>query len=430
MAEPKKPEKAGEAAPAASIIIKKVQGGHGGGHGGAWKIALADMMTAMMAFFLLMWLLGATSEAQRKSIADYFKPTPKSRIQMGQLAGSNGILGGRSILDPEGMPSAAFQNSLLDVASPQDTEGGKDRDKGPETDAAPQSDKPGDSKGGNAEGPKGSGKSDGDKTGGQNAQNQQADAQGQGAAQGKGGAGQGAQGESGQGQAGAGQGGSAQAGANKGQGSQASNQTAGQAGAQGQNAQDQGQTGQGGSAQGGGQGQGSGQGGNGQGKGGQSDSKTFSDVQQELMIRLSEDKNLSALKEQVKFVQDKDGLRIEIIDKADFAMFALGTNKLQPRAQALLEAVAKTVADLPNKVYVRGHTDGFGFASNDPKNNNWALSAERADSTRQLLEKMGVPGDRITRIEGVADKQPFNTTDPYDPRNRRISITLQYQSGS
>ena len=99
------------AAPAAERpIIRKiiVEEGHGGAHGGAWKIALADMMTAMMAFFLLMWLLGATSEAQRKSIADYFKPTPKSRIQMGQLAGSNGILGGRSILDPEGMPSLSI----------------------------------------------------------------------------------------------------------------------------------------------------------------------------------------------------------------------------------------------------------------------------------------------------------------------------------
>jgi len=385
-----------------------------------------------MAFFLLMWLLGATSEAQRKSIADYFKPTPKSRIQMGQLAGSNGILGGRSILDPEGMPSSAFQNSLLDVASPQDTEGGKDRDKGPETDASQQSEKQGESKGGTGEGEKAGGSAEGDKSGGQNAQNQQASGQsgqGQGAAAGKGGAGQGAQGQSGQGQAGAGQGGNAQAGANKGQGSQASNQTAGQNGSQGQNAQAQGAQGQGGTGQGGGA-QGQGQGGSsGQGGSGKSDSQTFSDVQQELMIRLSEDKNLAALKEQVKFVQDKDGLRIEIVDKADFAMFSLGTNKLQPRAQALLEAVAKTVADLPNKVYVRGHTDGFGYASNDPKNNNWALSAERADSTRQLLEKMGVPSDRITRIEGVADKQPFNSSDPYDARNRRISITLQYKDG-
>ena len=92
-----------EAAPAPVIIIKKIiDEGHGGAHGGAWKIALADMMTAMMAFFLLMWLLGASNEDQRKSIADYFKPTSQSLVAIGQLAGSNGVLGGRSIIDPMG----------------------------------------------------------------------------------------------------------------------------------------------------------------------------------------------------------------------------------------------------------------------------------------------------------------------------------------
>ncbi len=70
------PEEADTDAPvvvAPSITIKKIMDdGHGGAHGGAWKIALADMMTAMMAFFLLMWLLGASNADQRKSIADYF----------------------------------------------------------------------------------------------------------------------------------------------------------------------------------------------------------------------------------------------------------------------------------------------------------------------------------------------------------------------
>ena len=62
------------------IIIKKIDGDHAGAHGGAWKIALADMMTAMMAFFLLMWLLGATPEDQRKGVADYFQQTIVSVI--------------------------------------------------------------------------------------------------------------------------------------------------------------------------------------------------------------------------------------------------------------------------------------------------------------------------------------------------------------
>ncbi len=59
-----------------AIIIKKIKKGGGDGHhGGAWKVAYADFVTAMMAFFLLMWLLGATTEDQRKGIADYFNPT-------------------------------------------------------------------------------------------------------------------------------------------------------------------------------------------------------------------------------------------------------------------------------------------------------------------------------------------------------------------
>src|ERR1700679_1578418 len=59
-----------------AVIIKRIKkGGHGGHHGGAWKVAYADFVTAMMAFFLLMWLLNATTEDQRKGLADYFSPS-------------------------------------------------------------------------------------------------------------------------------------------------------------------------------------------------------------------------------------------------------------------------------------------------------------------------------------------------------------------
>ena len=54
------------------IIIKKVKKGGHAAHGGAWKIAYADFVTAMMAFFLLMWLLGSTSEGDKKGLSDYF----------------------------------------------------------------------------------------------------------------------------------------------------------------------------------------------------------------------------------------------------------------------------------------------------------------------------------------------------------------------
>lgn len=79
----------------APIIIKRKKVIQGGGHhGGAWKVAYADFVTAMMAFFMLMWLLGATTEKQRKGIADYFNPTiPIVRAS----GGGNGSFGGDSV---------------------------------------------------------------------------------------------------------------------------------------------------------------------------------------------------------------------------------------------------------------------------------------------------------------------------------------------
>jgi chemotaxis protein MotB len=65
------------------IIIKKIKKGGHGHHGGAWKVAYADFVTAMMAFFLLMWLLASTSESQREGIAEYFSPTIGLRDEMG-----------------------------------------------------------------------------------------------------------------------------------------------------------------------------------------------------------------------------------------------------------------------------------------------------------------------------------------------------------
>ena len=79
----------------APVIIKKIKKGGGDGHhGGAWKVAYADFVTAMMAFFLLMWLLNATTEVQRKGIADFFNPTiPINRIS----GGGEGAFGGTDI---------------------------------------------------------------------------------------------------------------------------------------------------------------------------------------------------------------------------------------------------------------------------------------------------------------------------------------------
>jgi chemotaxis protein MotB len=81
---------AGDAKKLQPIIIKRVKKGGHGAHGGAWKIAYADFVTAMMAFFLLMWLLGSTTEGDKKGISDYFNtPLKVALLQSGSGSGDS-----------------------------------------------------------------------------------------------------------------------------------------------------------------------------------------------------------------------------------------------------------------------------------------------------------------------------------------------------
>jgi chemotaxis protein MotB len=102
------------------IVIKKVRKGGGHGHhGGAWKVAYADFVTAMMAFFLLMWLINTTSPEQKRGIADYFAPASVSE----STSGSGGILAGTALGD-QGVKSDGSQSVVAQLApeAPQDAE--------------------------------------------------------------------------------------------------------------------------------------------------------------------------------------------------------------------------------------------------------------------------------------------------------------------
>jgi chemotaxis protein MotB len=95
------------------IIIKRIKKGGGGGHhGGAWKVAYADFVTAMMAFFLLMWLINTTSPEQKRGIADYFAPASVSET----TSGAGGILAGTA-LGNDGAKQNGSQ-SIVQDASP------------------------------------------------------------------------------------------------------------------------------------------------------------------------------------------------------------------------------------------------------------------------------------------------------------------------
>jgi chemotaxis protein MotB len=98
----------------AIIIIKRVKKGGHPHHGGAWKVAYADFVTAMMAFFLLLWLLNATTEAQKKGISDYFSPASVSTSS----GGAGGLLGGRAVSSPGALSSRTAVPSLSMALEP------------------------------------------------------------------------------------------------------------------------------------------------------------------------------------------------------------------------------------------------------------------------------------------------------------------------
>jgi chemotaxis protein MotB len=254
----------------------------------------------MMAFFLLMWLLGATTEKQRKSIADYFTPTLVEYRQ--NSAGSNGLLGGSSLNETENYPHKKGGNGTRSITVPLGGQGG-------------------------------------DK---------------------------------------------------EGTGSQGSLRS--EAGT----------------------------------KQRQEDVRNFTRLRERLAAQLSTDPKFKRIRKQVRFVPTRDGLRIDLIDNHDYSMFALGTTALNPEAAELIATVAKAVVAMPNQVSIRGHTDSLPFG--DPRAmNNWMLSSGRAEATRRKLAIGNVAERRFERIEGVADRDPFITKDPTDPRNRRVSITLLYR---
>src|SRR5580698_7300449 len=111
------------------IIRKRKKGGHEGHHGGAWKVAYADFVTAMMAFFLLLWLLNVTTDIQRRGIADYFAPASISKSE----SGAGGVFAGESITSTSGAQISQYTPPATDeitVATAGKGEEGEEDTKG------------------------------------------------------------------------------------------------------------------------------------------------------------------------------------------------------------------------------------------------------------------------------------------------------------
>ncbi|MCP1551316.1 MULTISPECIES: MotB family protein [Methylorubrum] len=126
---------------------------------------------------------------------------------------------------------------------------------------------------------------------------------------------------------------------------------------------------------------------------------------------------------QVEVRRTGEGVLISITDEINFSMFGIGSAEPTPKVVKALERIAKILNSRPGRVVVRGHTDGRPFRSETY--DNWRLSSARAQMASYMLVRGGLDEARIDRIEGYADRQPRIAANPKAAENRRIEILLR-----
>lgn len=114
---------------------------------------------------------------------------------------------------------------------------------------------------------------------------------------------------------------------------------------------------------------------------------------------------------------------ISLTDDQNFGMFAIGSAEPRPELVKLLERIGKVIADTPGRIVIKGHTDARPFRS--PSYDNWRLSSARAHMALYMLARAGVSKDRFDRVEGAADRHLKIPDDPFAAGNRRVEIYLQ-----
>ncbi|MEI7812246.1 MAG: flagellar motor protein MotB [Ignavibacteria bacterium] len=251
------------------IIIQKKKKGHAGGHGGAWKVAYADFVTAMMALFIVLWILGQSKEV-KETVSGYFKDPAGFNINK-----SKGLMNGKG-------PSIMDMNikAPIDVKSEMEF---KEREK-----------------------------------------------------------------------------------------------------------------------------------------------EKLAKMGTSIIQEIKNTPEFKGLADQIQVQIVEEGLKIEVVDSFKEIFFEVGTSELKGKAKHLIEKIGFGLSKLTNSVVVEGHTDARPYSGNGLGYTNFELSAERANSARRALTFGGMNQNQIDEVRGYADTQLKNTEDPYDVRNRRISIIVKY----
>jgi chemotaxis protein MotB len=268
------------------IVVKRIKKGGHGHHGGAWKIAYADFVTAMMAFFLLMWLLGSTTKGELLGIAEHFNTPLKVALSGGSGSGdsSSVVQGGGTDLT-----RSAGQVKRGEIESTQRRQ-----------------------------------------------INLQA----------------------------------------------ARNELR------------------------------------------REEQKMLEELKQKLEAAIAANPRVSGFSGQIKLDFTPEGLRIQIVDDQNRAMFDSGSAIVKDYMRELLREIGKVLNEVPNKVSLAGHTDSAAYGGGQRGYSNWELSADRANASRRELVAGGMDDGKVMRVVGLASAVPMETDNPRHPVNRRISIVV------
>lgn len=289
------------------IIIKKVKKHRHVHHGGAWKIAYADFVTAMMAFFLLLWLVSVTTPEQKEGLASYFAPPNIAPT----TSGSGGLMGGTALDNADAMMSGSTPQDRTDASvTPKGKQfgtvegalSGRDELSGSEFDAAKLS---------------------------------QYDLKA-------------------------------------------------------------------------------------------SDDQSFHSAAASIRQAWQAMPDITEIADNLLVEETSEGLNIRIIDQEGRPMFAEGSKYPNEVTRQAIAAVAPILQKLSNPVRISGHTAAGGIYAN-PRYGSWELSADRANTVRQILGEFGLSDDHVDSVVGRATSQPFFPNDPYMAANERIEITLLHQ---
>jgi chemotaxis protein MotB len=153
--------------------------------------------------------------------------------------------------------------------------------------------------------------------------------------------------------------------------------------------------------------------------------KAAAALSREIADRLG--KTQPQLSRDVEVKADGNGVLISLTESADFEMFKTGSAEPEPEMLRLVQVIAASLKLRAGNIVVRGHTDSRPYRSK--YYDNWQLSTARANLARYMLIRGGVNASRIRRIEGVADFEPKNAANPQAPENRRIEIFIGGDQG-